>query len=544
MISSLRATVALTAPYRRPSNDKSDFGNRPGDGPLRPGGVPSPIGGPVAEKDLPSTPSKAAQRQQGALTLVRDLWNGTERIRERGTTYLPKSPGESPANYSIRLQRSVFFNVFRKTIEGLAGFVFAKDPVLDETDVPAQIVEQWENIDNAGTHGDVFLRDIFHDALTSGHAAILVEYPNTGGVQLYSDERGSNAAVRPYWVPIKKDDLLSWRTAVIDGKTVLTQLVVKECTMVPDGQFGEKEQTRFRVFYRNLDSGVVGFALLAETDKKEVILVDEGTYPTQEEIPVAEIVTSGRASLFESTPPLLDLAYLNIAHYQQYSDYAYSMHKTSLPIIVRIGFVVDGETPGKVEIGPNSLIDIPNPDGDLKVVEHTGTALGSSKQALDDLKSDMATLGVAMLSSQKRAAETAEAKKIDKAGADSALAVSARGLQDGAERAMGFHARYYRLPSGGSITINRDFGDTSLDPAMLTAFVSAVSQAGIPVRLLLELLKRGNLIAAETNIEELEAEIMANVAAKEAEEQRQRDAQLEVMKAKAGSMTGQQSGAA
>jgi hypothetical protein len=99
--------------------------------------------------------------------------------------------------YSVRLQRAAFFNVFRHTITGLAGFVFRIPPTLDE-DVPVVIAGKesedegtetegiWENIDNAGTHGDVFARDLLVDAMIAGHAAILVEYPQTGGAQWWS----------------------------------------------------------------------------------------------------------------------------------------------------------------------------------------------------------------------------------------------------------------------------------------------------------------------------------------------------------------------
>ena len=38
-----------------------------------------------------------------------------------------------------------------------------------------------------------------------------------------------------YWVPIRKDDIVSFRTAIVDGHEILTQLVLKECTMVPLG---------------------------------------------------------------------------------------------------------------------------------------------------------------------------------------------------------------------------------------------------------------------------------------------------------------------
>jgi predicted phage terminase large subunit-like protein len=285
------------------------------------------------------------------------------------------------------------------TIEGLVGQVFRRDPVLSD-DVPPLIVEHAENIDNSGTHLDIFARGLLSDALTSGHAGILVEFPKTGGTQNAAQEK---AEIRPYWVPIAKDNIVSWRTTVENGRLVLTQLVLKECQTVPDGEFGEKEQERFRVFYRRRQDvnapAVVGFKLLEITKNKAVVVVDEGMYPTQDEIPVAEVQTSGRKALFESDPPLYDLACVNITHYQTLSDYLNSLHLTCVPILTLLGFdePADGETK-KVVVGPSTFIRTSNAQAKVEYVSHDGASLGSVKQALDDLKSDMGTLGLAMLS--------------------------------------------------------------------------------------------------------------------------------------------------
>jgi hypothetical protein len=488
-----------------PSYDPTDFGNKPGDGPLRVGG--QNYADPKKENDLPSTPSKAVQKQAESLAIVRDLWQGPERVREQGAKYLPKAPGEDSVNYRARLERSVFFNAFRHTVEGLVGFVFRRDPVLGD-DVPQPIKDHWENIDNAGTHGDVFLRELMSDAQTAGHAAILVEYPKTGGAQTAADEKSD---IRPYWVPIKKDQIKSWRTMVENGRTILTQLVLEECCMVPDGAFGEAEQKRYRVFTNA--EGVVGFQLLAVTGDKRVIIVDEGTYPTQDEIPVAEITTSGKRCMFESDPPLVDLAYLNIAHYQADSDYRWSTHKTNVPIIFAAGFDLKDEAGNAITIGANALINAPNPDAKLEYVSHDGAALGESQKALADMKADMATMGLAMLSPDKRAAETAEAKRIDKSTSDSALAVTARGLQDGAERAAGFHAKYMKLETGGSITINRDFENMTLSPQQISALSAMVRDGQLTLETLWAMLINGNVLpdefdeVAEKATLEAEAEI-------------------------------------
>src|SRR5512147_880740 len=98
------------ANIRLPDTDVMNVGNEPGQGPLRAGGQPGPL--PQSDDNLPSTPNKAVKRQATALALVRDLEAGPERVRDQGTVYLPKAPGEDTANYSDRLERSVFYNAF------------------------------------------------------------------------------------------------------------------------------------------------------------------------------------------------------------------------------------------------------------------------------------------------------------------------------------------------------------------------------------------------------------------------------------------------
>src|SRR3990167_2272823 len=514
-----------------PLTDPTDFGNRPSEGPLRAGGVA--MSSPVTDQDLPSTPSPVVQAQQKALQLVRDLEAGAERIRDQSTVYLPKEAGEHPENYRTRLARSVFHNFFGRTVEGLTGLVFRKDPVLGD-DVPAVMRLQWENLDLAGTHGDVFVRDLFQDAGVAGHAAILVEYPKTDGAQGYGQElRGE---IRPYWVPIRKDDIRSWRTTTEDGHLVLTQLVLRECQYVETGAYGEKEQTRWRVFRRARtgETVVVSWELLEVTPDKKVHTVDQGVCRNQVEIPVAEVITNGRTGLFASQPPLLDLAYLNVAHYQQWSDYATVLHMT-IPLLFGAG--VDGkDAQGQdLTISVNAAIWSTDPQAKLSYVYHDVSTLAEHKAALDALKSDMGALGLAMLAPQKRTAETAEAKRLDKATSDSALAVAARGLQDGIERALGFHARYLSLADGGSIAVNRDFEGILLDAPVMTAYATLVA-AGFPRRAVLEVLKQGGRIPPDANLDELEMEWAAGSMADEERRREERERQEAEARAARGEM--------
>lgn len=509
--------------------DPTDFGNKPGDGPLRAGGQ-SPNGDIKTEDNLPSTLSPSAKEQRPALELVRDVWGGNEVLRRKAAGYLPKAAGEDQSEYRNRVARSVFFNAFKRTVEGLTGLVFRVDPVLGD-DVPAQIQKHWENIDDRGTHGDVFARDLLQDDLIAGHCAILVEYPRvaesaqTDGTQARLEAEGR---LRPYWVPIKKDDILSWRTATDYGRSILAQVVIRESTYAPVGMFGERMQVRYRVLYRTTqDSGdaVVGFRVMEITEDKTLVEVDAGLYSNQDEIPLSEITSAGKKGTLESTPPLLDLAYLNVAHFQQWSDYAFSIHKTCVPFVFGAG-IESRDAEGnevKLIVGPNTAVLQSNPDAKMQYVAHDGASLGEVKKALDDLKADMGTLGLEMLAPQKRTSETLGAKRLDKATGDSALAVTARGLQDGLERALMFHARYLGKDSGGSITINRDFEGLLTEAPVMSAFAQLVN-VGLPPRPVLEALQQGGRISAETNLDELEVEWLMGVAAKEAEQEAQREA--------------------
>lgn len=485
--------------------------NTPGSGPLRDNGRAPATVSARGRGDFPSTTTPLVEQQAFALEMVRDIWGGTETIRALGQKYLPREPAEDAGSYGVRLRRSVFFNVFRHTVEGLAGFVFRKDPVLG-SDVPEVMREHWENIDNAGTHGDVFARALLTDAMTAGHAGILVEYPNTGDIPLtVGDER--DLQLRPYWIALKKDDIVSVRMRELHGRSELEQMVIREKTYIPDGAYGEKEQVRYRVLYKNFDTGEVGWRVESVTeDGKQVVVEDTGMFRNQVQIPIAEVATSGRMGAWVSRPQFLDLAYLNVAHYQQWSDYATCIHKTNVPILVTSGVEVEGA----LVVGPNTGLNFSAPDAKAYYVAHDGNALASSKASLDDLKNDMAALGLAALANSKRVAETAVAKEIDKSASDASLSVTARGAQDAIEQAFDFHARYLMLDDGGSIQINREFGDTRILATDVQAWIALAKNLGVPLMAVLSALRTGGWIPDDANLEDIAGEAEANVAAAQA----------------------------
>lgn len=417
----------------------------------------------------PDYKTTAYNAMSPAWKVVTDVSAGTPRLREAGSEYLPQEPAEKDLNYTRRLNRSVFFNAYRRTREALVGLVFKSNPKPSE-DVPPEIVSHLENIDLAGSHIDVFAKELFMDSF-EGHAFILVDMePALAPNATRADELATGR--RPYWVKYRACQALNWRLTRINGELELVQITFEEKTCEPDGEFGEQEVVRFRVFRRS--EGVVTWRLYrrqkSENTQESIVIESEGT-TTLSRIPVA-IVYGRRVSMMESEPPLLDLAHLNIAHYQEYSDYRNILHVANVPILLAKGVPEDRQK--TFQVGPNSLA-FADKEGDLLYVEHEGKAIGAARQELMDLEQRMAMMGLSLLSQRSDSDITATEKRQDWQQETSHLATQARSLQDALELALEFHAEYLGLESGGSITLGVADEDLVIDGTLFSALCKATS---------------------------------------------------------------------
>ena len=320
------------------------------------------------------------------VALVRTVVGGTKLMRVAGENLLPKHPNEEAVDYDRRLARAVLFNALAKTVNGLTGMVFRKDPVLSD-DTPAMIVEHAKNIDLAGRDLSVFARDVYNDAMTDGHSWVMVDAPRVAEGEVVTLQQERERGLRPYWVQILKQDAINWRYELVDGRPVLTLFVYRELAMVPSGDFGEEVKERYRV----LRPG--SFELWEKVQSKTKTqwnLVDVGT-TTIDYIPVVFVPTN-RTSHFRSDPPLLDLAYENVEHWQVRSDHRHALMFASVPLPVFIGTEMEG-----VAWGPNRALFIDNPDASASILETSGSSIGESRQELKDIEARMAALGLQML---------------------------------------------------------------------------------------------------------------------------------------------------
>lgn len=392
--------------------------------------------------------SAAYDRMATRWHLPRTLMGGTRAMRAAGETYLPKEPKESKDAYGNRLARSTLFNAFKRTVKGIVGKVFARDPVLSEG-TPESIKDWSEDIDMMGRNLATFASDVFENGVEVGLSHILVDMPSGDPGKTVAEEKARNR--RPYFVHIKAEDLISWKTATINGKEVLTQIRFRENVTVDDGEYGEKAEERVRVLWRDR------YEIWKKVENKSSKdtsweLLENGTVSLGE-IPLATFYAA-RTGFMLAEPPLEDLAFLNVAHWQSASDQRHILHVARVPLLFGRALTLVDENGEKLEIGPNRMITSEDPQGDLKYVEHGGAAISAGRQDLLDIEDRMRVMGLEIfLPKQQTAAE----KKIDSDDANSQAKAMALALQDALELAFSFMAKWVNKTESGSVVVNTDF---------------------------------------------------------------------------------------
>lgn len=459
--------------------------------------------------------------------LCRDVYGGTETIRAAYKDYLWQALAEEDDEFAKRANQLEVFPAMKQTVDGLTGVAFRVEPKFG-VDVPQVIQDDCENIDGQGNHLTVFAKELFRDALRDGHQGILVDLPITveeGKPKFTTQGQEQRAGIRPIWIQIYPDNILSWRVGLRDGRVILTQVVLLEESEEPDGLFSSSEVTRYRKF-KIEDTGAVSFRVWDQSmvdnwdntsyDKPE----SAGIVTNQTEIPFVVVYGGPRIGPLISVPPLIDLAHANISHTNVVSDRRNGIHAAMHPILVTKGRqrrkkdVTDAAAQNKddsIDLGPGVGLDLPaSPDADAFIIEHSGKALGEGRTEIQDIEKRMASMGLAMLQNDTRAAETAEAKRIEKDEKTANLSSAVRSLGDGMEQALIYHANYRKLPQGGSIILNRQFEVKPLEPAMVTALSNMVGNGQLSLETMWEVMERQELLPEEFESEAELARIVAS----------------------------------
>ena len=427
--------------------------------------------------------SPAIEAMSKAWDIIDPLMVGTAAMRDAKESLLPRFPSEDVVAWQTRIKQATLFPAFRRTVMVMSGKPFSKALVLSE-DTPDEIAEWAKDIDCEGVNLHSFASEMLTETLASGLAGILVEAPKpvttvTGRAPTKAEQMA--AGVRPYWVRIKHRQILGWKSDRSNGRARLTQLRLAETAEVEDGDFGTKTVQRVRVLtpgawaiYEKREK-IVG-------DQDEWFKAEEGT-TSLTEIPFVPLY-GFRKAFMEGECPLLDLAYMNVKHWQKQSDLDTIEHCACVPILLAAGFSDEDN----LAIGAGTAIKTTNQDAKVEWVELKGDSIAEAKKSIDALENQMIQAGAELLVKKpgnRTATETsndAEANKSD-------LQRITETFEDALDTALKFTAQYGGLEASGCVTLYKDFGASLLSDASAQLILS---------------LQQGGLISKETAIRELQ----------------------------------------
>jgi len=420
--------------------------------------------------------------------LCRDCAEGERLIKERGQLYLPILSGQDEAEYNAYKARALFYNAMSRTLEGLVGLVFRKDP---EFKIPENLKDNLSSVDLSGMNIWTFSRNVFDEVLLVGRYGILVDLPE-----------GPSEKAIPYFAGYVTERILNWKYIVVNGRRLLSMVVLEEEVADPgNDEFEEGTKTQYRVLKLDEESQIYRVEIWEATattkDGKEqtVYTKTEDILPTfrgqpLKEIPFAFVTPFGPQEAM-AKPPLLDLAQVNVSHYRTSADLEHGAHFTALPTAWIAGFPTDSV----FTIGSAKAWVSDDVNAKAGFLEFTGQGLQALESRLEKKEQLMAILGARMLEAPRKGVEAAETARIRQAGESASLASMAISVAEGIEKAL---ARWVEWQGGNpddvAVGVNTDYVAEPLTAQEVIALFSTYQAGGISWETFVYNLKRGEVL--------------------------------------------------
>lgn len=410
--------------------------------------------------------------------LIRDCISGEPTIKGAKSLYLPMPNAEdqskeNKARYENYLKRAVFYNVTRRTLNGLVGQVFMRDPVVK---VPSLLNPVVENASGTGVSLSQQSKKTLSLALAYSRAGLLVDYPEVheGGATVADLEAGR---VRPTITTYSPQEIINWRLTERGAEEILSLVVLAESYTFADDGFEMKNAAQFRVLKLD-ENGEYVMEIWSEptptawagdkTPKGNFQRTKEIRPKGSDGLPLREIpftfVGSENNDPQPDNPNLYDLASINVAHYRNSADYEESCFIVGQPTPVLTGLTeewVKDVLKGTVAFGSRGGIPLPV-GGDAKLLQATENTM--IKEAMEAKERQMVALG-AKLVEQKQVQRTAFEAKVEATSEGSTLSSTAKNVQAAYAWALKWCAKFVGVPDTAIVfELNTDFDIARMTP--------------------------------------------------------------------------------
>lgn len=457
----------------------------------------------------PSIPSSAYMHMAPKWSMIETLLGGTSALREAGEDYLPKHTAETQGDYDSRLGQAILYNVTELTLDSLVGRVFREEMKLND-DVPQQIRDLSDDIDLQGNTASTFCTLWFREALAKGFAHCYIDMPALNAEdraqRTLADDMAENR--RPFWSLVRPENLIFAFYETYNGVETLTHARIVEHKSELDG-FAEVCKTYIRVLtpghwqlWHNTSEG-------QKNRKPKWEVESEGDF----DLPIIPLVTfyTNKQGPMRAKPPLEDLAYMNIRHWQSNSDQINVLTVARFPMLASSGAQVEAGKSSQ-PIGPRQLLSMRDPNGRFYYVEHSGKAIQAGQDDLEKLEDQMAAYGAEFLRRQV-AGRTAFERAADQNEAISPLKRMGIEFGKSVQQALEVTGMWLSIDGKetGTVTVNLEFTEEQETlPVAVVALTEARKRGDISRRTWINEMKRRSFVDptldTEAEIKQIEKE--------------------------------------
>lgn len=441
---------------------------------------------------------------------VEDVCEGEKAVKGEGPKYLPMpnptdNSQENLSRYEQYKSRAVFYNVTRRTLQGLVGAAFDKPPTLTNPPILDYVAD---DIDGCGLSIYQQSQDALFDVLKYGRACLLVDYPRTGQAASVADMQSGR--IRATVVRYEAEDVINWRTEKVGANHLLSLVVIKECELDTSDDFAVKEIDQYRAL--RLINGIYVIEIYRKNDKDEWVLFDSyvptmGNGQPWSVIPFTFIGSQSNSPRCDPSP-LYDMAVLNLAHYRNSADYEDSVFFSGQPQPWMSGLTEewrDWLQEQGIRIGSRVMLPLPE-GGAFGFAQAQPNQL--AKEAMDAKEAQMRALG-ARLVAPGSAVKTATEAQGELDAEHSVLSLAAANVSEAYTACLQWMLTYMNASGETAYVLHVDPGRFSVDGVMLGALIAANQAGKLPDSDLFRIMRRLDVIDPQKT-DEIIADELAN----------------------------------
>jgi len=424
-------------------------------------------------------------KQEKKWNRIRDCVDGSDAVKAKRTTYLPRLTGQKNDEYNAYLTRALFVSFTDRTLKGLVGLMTEREPNIE---APEEMRAYFEDTDNQGTSFFELLRWVTEEVVAMGRTGLLIDFPVEGG--------------RAYTVPYAAENIINWNTDTVTRQ--LNMLVLQELKYWPQpntmhflSRFMEYRLLRLsqstgeyegEVWRRSTTDTSLGSlnrrSIIEPTIRGESIDIIPFTFITSEGI-TTDLVK----------PPMLDIVDVNLSHFRTSADLEHGRHFTALPVPVVTG--VESDEP--LRVGSEQAWVLPPHQAKAFYLEFTGQGLQSLETALKEKSDQMAIFSTRMMDNSSRGSESPDNVRIR----HSSDAANMTRIVETIENAFNRHYNLIKEMEGiqgppVKITLNKHFLDARMPASELREIVKAFVDGAINEETLIFNLTRGDIMQTDT----------------------------------------------